>query len=97
MLTQCPAYMIFRNELYTASSDINDVFIHMNESHKMCFILNDIPIYVDEVPKSAKQSYTIEELYYIPGKIIIHLNDFIIDCLLFMQCFHILKSLISLF
>ncbi len=26
VLTRCPAYMIFRNELYTASSDINDVF-----------------------------------------------------------------------
>ncbi len=48
------------------------------------------------MPKFATQCYTIEELYYIPGKIIVHLNFFIIDCLLFMQCFHVLKSLISL-
>ncbi len=41
VLTQCPTYMIFRNELYTASSDINDVFIHINDCDKMCFILND--------------------------------------------------------
>ncbi len=26
VLIRCPAYMIFRNELYTTSSDINDFF-----------------------------------------------------------------------
>ncbi len=41
VLTRCSAYMIFRIELYTALSDINDVFIHMNDFDKVCFILND--------------------------------------------------------
>ncbi len=32
---------MFINEQYTASNDINDVFIHMNDCDKISFILND--------------------------------------------------------
>ncbi len=81
--------MIFRNELNTESSDINNVFIHMIGLCKMCFILNDPNLF----RLSVNICYTT--LLYIPGNIIVHLNSFIIDCLLFMQCFHVLKSLIS--
>ncbi len=95
VLTRCPASMIFRNELYTGSSDINDVFIHMNDCDKICIILNDRNL-CRLTPKSATQCYAIEEYYYIPDNVIVHLNIFMIDCLMFMQCFHVLKSLISL-
>ncbi len=55
VLIPYPSYMIFRNELYTASSDVNDVFIHMNDCDKMCFILNDPNLF----RLSAKICYTI--------------------------------------
>ena len=53
VLTRCPAYIDYRNDLYTASNNVNDDFNTLNDCDKMCFILNE--------PKPVTISYTLED------------------------------------